>query len=499
MSKDNSTAPKGSYERPVKFHTPFNQHYFDALKSMVEDADVNTVERVAEHWQKVHDDLVDLQHKFEKAVKKVREHWEGDSSERFQESADQIIANFKAGAPWASWTAHQIGKAADSLQKAINKINSIDDDFNEINSWWEIDDEDLDKLLKSGADTAAVREANEEDLSDHQKSRLTAAVAMEHLGTSYMQLAKSLKAPVAGRVDEKIPEHKDPNGDRQDGIPMMPTGGMTGGGGGGGLKIPRRGADSGGGLKLPESPSVNQPGISGGLGELKPKGPDVGTGLDGLHGGGLKVPNGPGTGGLHGGGVHVPSGPTGPSGGSHMPVGMPGMPGGTSGLKGGASGLKGGSSGLKGGASGLKGGSSELKGGAPGTGPGGQNAGSGRAGMPGMGGMHGGAGKGGGAGHAGGGAGGALARQKGGTVGSPGGGNASGGAQGGSGLHRSRGGTASGGNSGGRRPAGMMGGAHGAPGAKGEGGGRDTSRPDYLMEEEETWTSRRNVAPPVIE
>ncbi|MFG2142479.1 WXG100 family type VII secretion target [Streptomyces sp. NPDC048650] len=496
MSKDNSTAPKGSYERPVKFHTPFNQHYFDALKSMVEDADVNTVERVAEHWQKVHDDLVDLQHKFEKAVKKVREHWEGDSSERFQESADQIIANFKAGAPWASWTAHQIGKAADSLQKAINKINSIDDDFNEINSWWEIDDEDLDKLLKSGADTAAVREANEEDLSDHQKSRLTAAVAMEHLGTSYMQLAKSLKAPQPGSVkDDKIPEH-DPKDNGLNGIntPMMPTGGPKGGAGG--LKIPKRGTESGSSLKMPDSPSVNQPGISGGLGELKPKGPDVGTGLDGLHSGpgGPKVPSGPGTGGPHGGGVHVPSGP---SGGGHMPV--PGMPGGTSGLKGGTSGLKGGTSGLKGGTSGLKGGASGLKGGTPSTGPGGHSASSGRTGMPGMGGMHGaGGGKSAGGGHGGAGSGGPQARQKGGMVGSPGG-KASGGGQGGSGLHRSRGGTEAGSNSGGRRPAGMMGGAHGAPGARGEGSRSDSGRPDYLVEEEETWTPQRNVAPRVIE
>lgn len=65
-------------------------------------------------------------------------------------------------------------------------------------------------------------------------------------------------------------------------------------------------------------------------------------------------------------------------------------------------------------------------------------------------------------------------------------------------MHRSRGGTQQG-ATGGRRPAGM-GGAHGAHGAKGKDkGGENGQRPDYLVEEEETWTPERNVAPKVIE
>jgi hypothetical protein len=43
----------------------------------------------------------------------------------------------------------------------------------------------------------------------------------------------------------------------------------------------------------------------------------------------------------------------------------------------------------------------------------------------------------------------------------------------------------------------------GAPGAhgrgKGDGEGREGERPDYLIEDEETWTPERNVAPRVIE
>ena len=55
------------------------------------------------------------------------------------------------------------------------------------------------------------------------------------------------------------------------------------------------------------------------------------------------------------------------------------------------------------------------------------------------------------------------------------------------------------GATGGRRPAGMAG-AHGAHGAKGKDkGGENGQRPDYLVEDEETWTPERNVAPKVIE
>ena len=44
----------------------------------------------------------------------------------------------------------------------------------------------------------------------------------------------------------------------------------------------------------------------------------------------------------------------------------------------------------------------------------------------------------------------------------------------------------------------MMG-APGAHGGKGEGKGQNGQRPDYLVEDEETWTPERNVAPKVIE
>ncbi|WP_405743964.1 hypothetical protein OG422_19730 [Streptomyces sp. NBC_01525] len=85
------------------------------------------------------------------------------------------------------------------------------------------------------------------------------------------------------------------------------------------------------------------------------------------------------------------------------------------------------------------------------------------------------------------GAGGGAARVPGGAKGKPGG-PAGGLKQGGAGLHRSRGGAQGG-------PG--MGGAAGK--GKKEKKREGKERPDYLVEDEETWTSQRNVAPRVIE
>lgn len=491
--------PQGRYES-YRHVTDFNQQNFNGLKDMLDGADPEVLFDVAKHWQDVADELEEHKKSFSKAVAKVMEHWQGDSAERFRKKAEQVVANFEAGAPWATHTAWVMDESAKALQTAIKKVRMKEEswEFGDLNDWgWSISDDELDEALKRGERAADLLEANKDDLDDEQTLRLESTIAMEQLGSSFVKASKALQPPKPGnhRVrDDQIPEHqKDPSNDPGAiNTPIMPTGGGPKGGGGG-LKLPKRGASSGSTPKMPNSPSLKHPGVSGGLGELKPKGPNVGTGLDSLHdgpSGGLKAPTGPGSGGLHG-----PSG--GGPGGGHGLAGMPGGMPGAGGLKsGGPSGLKGGGpGGLK---SGGPGGSGGLKGGAPGTAQGGAHSG-GRAGMPGMAGAHGGgAGK--GAGGGGLSAGGAQARQKGGIIGSPGAGKASGGAQGGAGLHQSRGGTAAGTNSGGgRHPAGMMGGAHGAPGARGEGGGRDASRPDYLVEEEETWTRKRNVAPPVIE
>ncbi|GAB7030641.1 hypothetical protein JCM4914_21020 [Streptomyces platensis subsp. malvinus] len=78
----------------------------------------------------------------------------------------------------------------------------------------------------------------------------------------------------------------------------------------------------------------------------------------------------------------------------------------------------------------------------------------------------------------------------GGKVGQPGAGG-----QGGLGVHRSRGGARQGAVDG-RRPAGMAR-VHGAHGPKGKDEANENGqRPDYLVEDEETWIPERNVTPP---
>lgn len=507
MGGDANSTPTGGNTWET-FTTKFNEHDLDGLKGMLDGADVQHVRDVAQNWQDLHDQLVGpgeggggIQKRFEDAVKKVLDSWHGDTAEKFGKRAQKISQDIAAGAPYATHTAQVMGQTAQDLQKAIDKVKPVDDGWNWSDDVWgempwsdQIDDDDLNEVLRSGASTQGVLDANKDNLSSHQTKRLEAAVAMENLGTAYVVRSSSLKPPGRGPgtgYDDKIPEHQDPTG----GLGAMPMpmpggGGGMGGGGGGGMKVPTRGMKSTPTPKMPETPKMpNQPGISGGMGSMKPHTPNVTTGLDGLQGGGgggagVKMPGAGGAGG--GAGVHMPSG--GGAGGGGL-SGMPGMPGGGMPVRGaGAGGMKTG----PGGAGGVKSGT----GGAAGAGA---KSGTGRAGMPGMGGAHGGAGKGAGGGRAGVSTGGAQARQKGGIVGSSGG-KASGGGQGGSGLHRSRGGTAAGsGSSGGRRPAGMMGGAHGAHGSKGEGKGNDSDRPDYLVEDEETWTTERNVAPRVIE
>jgi hypothetical protein len=87
-----------------------------------------------------------------------------------------------------------------------------------------------------------------------------------------------------------------------------------------------------------------------------------------------------------------------------------------------------------------------------------------------------------------------LARKRGGVVGEAEGGTGKG-SQGGSGLHKSRGG----------KEAGKVGKGSSRMGGRGvnteaeEEESRTGQRPDYLVEDEDTWVSDVNVAPRVIE
>ncbi|MFG2832098.1 hypothetical protein ACGFWI_32335 [Streptomyces sp. NPDC048434] len=495
---DNKYAPQDKCYA-IENTTKFYKIDFTSLKAMVADAKPETVAGVAHAWGQVHNSMVvddggGIRAYFDKAIDEVLQHWEGAAAKAFRERAKKISESIGNGALYAKNVSEGVSRAHEALSAYKQHLDGMEmPDWGD-RAWdWATDhverqDKNADAQLASGKSATQVVEDNEDDLSAQKETQLKAAATMEYLGAAYRTNAAAIGKP-RGRVDEdssSIPPPDNP------GIPPVH------------YPLPAsvtkpKGMSKGSMKPMGQGPGFSSdglktPGISGGIGNTMPGqgsfSPHVGTGLDSLTpsqggvgtgggGGGVGVGGGIGTGGLSGG-----AGAGGGNGAGHG--GLPGMPGG---MAGGAGGRTGGATGGAGG----------RTGGAAGTGAA-AGRGTGRAGMPGMGGAGAGGAKGGAKGAGGAGRGAGLARQKGGLVGGGTGGKGAGGSQGGSGLHRSRGGAESGAAaSGSRRPAGMPG-AHGMHGAKGKGDkGQNGERPDYLVEDEETWTAERNVAPKVIE
>ncbi|MGX1854643.1 hypothetical protein [Streptomyces sp. NPDC055299] len=515
----------------------FTKLRLNQVKQMVDGSNPGEVGNVAEGWKLVRIKLVGggsdwtsqdwndgIKKKFDDAVTKVLQSWHGTSADQFAAEAQKISNNFAKLAAYphnTGYVLHQISERLASVKKAVEGVQ-------EPSEWERIKDRASDGMGSGAGKGAAIGNTlmpggggalvggfvggmvggdgrddsqlnadlanpkmsifdavnkNRGSLSIDRERELEAAHYMEQLATTYRAGVTAigkppLTGPGMGRADDEVPDR-----DGSD-VPIPPIGpyGPIPSGPKGGTTPNIPGMKDGGGYTTPPAMEAPRPhGIDGGIGSMpKTPVPHVGTGLDGLSGGsGLGAGGGAGAGGIGGGGV----------GGG---VGTGGLGAGAGSVGGGSGPGIGGS-----GAPGMVGGIGAAGGARAGGAGAGAGARGGRTGMPGMGGAAG-AGKGAGAKGAGaGGKGGALARQKGGVVGGKGGKLGAAG-QGGSGLHRSRGGTQQGG-SGGRRPAGMAGG-HGAHGAKGKDkGGENGQRPDYLVEEEETWTPERNVAPKVIE
>ncbi|MFJ6747635.1 hypothetical protein ACIQNI_05455 [Streptomyces sp. NPDC091266] len=491
----------------------FTNLRLNQVKDMVSGANPGEVHNVAEGWNKVRVSLVGedwnsgIKKHFDDAVTKVLQSWHGHSAEQFAVAAQKISENFANLAPYPHNASHVMKQIGDNLQKVKTAVESVEEP-----SWLESKADRLADLAGSGSGKAGIilgpvggaaakmlgagdgrddsglnadlqnpntsiydaMAKNRGNLSLDRERELQAAHYMEQLATTYRAGTKAMASP---RVEDdriKPPEQPTDGGGALPVIaPFGPKPSSPNPGGGGG-KVPGL---TGSGIATPPSMEAPRPnGIDGGIGSIpKSPAPNVGTGLDSLGGGG---------GGLGGGGSALSGGG---AGGGGLGAGGLGAGGGAGSGAGGGS-----ASGIGGGIGGGMAGGVAGRGGGAGAGAGARG---GRAGMPGMGGGAG-AGKGAGAKGAGGGRG-ALARQKGGVVGGKGG-KLGGAGQGGSGLHRSSGGTQKG-ATGGRRPAGMSG-APGAHGGKGKDNkGENGQRPDYLVEDEETWTSERNVAPKVIE
>jgi hypothetical protein len=454
------------------FKTQFMEYSVNGLRKMILDSDPGTISTVGDHWKSVHQTLsggdgdgktgaVDTQSAngsiagdLQKAVDDVTAHWEGQAAEAFKRRAGEIVVQIQNGAAYANFTAQQLFAISTDLDAAITKMSDIHEPSKLESGGDKLNDDGRDdtqamKDLAAGASADAVAQANEKNLSLGMERKLQAVAVMENLATNYKVYTSNLEK------NKWIDDEKSitpPNNNVTMPPPITVPSGSAGGPGA--ARMGTKPWSAGPTTSVKPAPEVpRDAGITGGS-QL----PAARTNVDSISPGltGTSPSTGPGGGGGGGGGIGA-GGSSGPS--VVAPGGMTGLGRGTA-ARGGI--------GAAGGRSGLAGGGTAA----------GRGAG-GRAGMGGMGGGAGAAGRGG----AGAGGRGALARSRGGVVGAAKGVNGKG-AGGGAGLHGSRGGSQRGGMAG-------AGGAAGRNGRRGEGNGQE-DRPDYLVEDEETWISEED-------
>ncbi|MGW7491394.1 hypothetical protein [Streptomyces sp. NPDC054786] len=433
----------------------FHHHGINALRAMIENANPEAIETSGNHWRASADRLGGddghggIRKAFMDAVDHASAHWEGSAAEAFRREAGKVLEkidrtyqhsrNVESTLIGTRSSGPEAGVAHNlrEAKKAMSKIHDpgVVDRATDSSG----DDSQFKRdMANPKMDTRMALELNRDNLSLSKERQVEAVVVMDELAAHYDGQGNRLNEGTdpAGPVGD-WPKHPSTTPPPPP-VNMPVTGGPR----------PRQSSSDAhtpnGGGAVPhgfDGPKIHRP-------ELP-----VTTGLDSVQGGTFAPSTGGGGaigGGMAGGGHGVTGGSGGGFSGGAFPPGVIGMPGAMG--SGGARGA--------GGAGGMRGG------GMPGAG-----AGAGKAGAAGKAGRSG-----------------PQARTRGGMAGRPGG-PAGGAKQGGSGLHRSRGG----------KQAGMA----GAAGAKGKGKGekeRTTGqRPDYLVEDEETWTPQRNVAPRVIE
>ncbi|MFJ1705736.1 hypothetical protein [Kitasatospora sp. NPDC088346] len=468
-------------------YTNFHGYSHGDMRSMVESMDSGGVMAAGDPWRKATETLKQIRTALNVASADATSDWEGSTSDAFYSKMTKLANAVNNAAAYAN-------DAAAAMQMMSEAIDTAKRDMPEEPSW-------LDKAGDAISDTAqSTVGVDDEDtrtaVTDEKKAQ--AVAVMETLASKYRATTNYLKPPSGGfETVEDIPP-PDSAGPAALGAMIMGGGmGLSGGrASGGSVGSSRTTGPSLG--QAPQSPKVTtvhpgDPGIKGGVSSPppKPKAPGTfspGTGLDGIHAGAPGTTAGghaPNQGAGHGGSSQ---------GGGSSSTGL----GGAGGLRGGGGGSAG--AGAKsGGTAGVGG----MRGGAAGSGAGsgaqGSSSGAGGRGSGGFGsgGMDGAKGSGLGARGTGGGAsGGGLARKGGGVVGETahGGAGKSAFTEGGSGLGRGR-------TQGGQGGQGQ-GQGHGMPG-NAQSGKKDKKqgreRPDYLVEDEETWASGERVNPDVVE
>ncbi|RRR84717.1 WXG100 family type VII secretion target [Streptomyces sp. RP5T] len=447
----------------AKHTTPFGLNYdMDQMKDMVRDADPGTVKRVATAWEALSKDLVGpggIKESLDAAVEHVLAHWEGQSADLFRARAQVIGQKITDSSKYATNTSVSLRGAAAKLAEikpevlAMEKPGKVSSALDYVGNMGDRDDSGANNALKSGAGSQEALDGNAGSLSEGREAQLRMAVKMEALGAAYNSRAAEMGSWRKGNpVNDREDYPGDPGGVAPAPV-VVPAGTAT--------ESPRQTttgtARTGRASSIPSSKAVTPPsGITGGAHKPTTTQPQVGTAIDGVTGGRTGAPS---TGGI-------------------STVG-----GGTAG------GGVGGGAGFIGGAVGGAAGAGAARGGMVGRAAAGAGGMAGRAGAGGVG----------GAGAAKGAAGRVGGTARGGVVGGTpkSGAGAGRGTAGGSGLHSSRGAAGKGAS------AVRKGGIAGAPGSRTgrrkEDEQREGERPDYLVEDEETWTPETNVAPRVIE
>ncbi|MFE0188956.1 hypothetical protein [Streptomyces sp. NPDC059008] len=440
--------------KSFKGHTPtrrspsdFHHHGLDALRAMIENANPDAIETSGNHWRASADRLAGqdgdggIRKAFMDAVDHATAHWEGSAAKAFRKEAGKVLEKID----------RTYGHAR-VVERTLIGTRTAGPELGVAHNLREAK-----KAMSKIHDPGVVDRATDDSGDDSQFKRDMANPKMDtrmalELNRDSLSLTKERQVEAVIVMDELAANYDGHAGVLHDGVdpggpvgdwPKEPSSRPTPSP----VNMPVVGGTH------PKPSSAQQPNrLNGAGGGAVPEGFDgpkisrpevpVNTGLDSVQGGTLAPPTvgGGGPGGGSTGGSHGVSGGSGGFPGGMVPSGVIGAPrGGT-----GAGGMRGGGMPGAPGAAGKTGGAK----GAAGRGP--------------------------------------QARTRGGLIGKPGG-PAGGAKQGGSGLHRSRGG--------------MQAGAAGAKGKDKKGDKERTTgqRPDYLVEDEETWASKRNVAPRVIE
>ncbi|WP_353945083.1 hypothetical protein ABII15_28315 [Streptomyces sp. HUAS MG91] len=454
-----------------KHTSDFKNYNMDQMKAMVQGASPGGVREVSEGWKAIRDQLVETKTVYEAAVAEVLQDWEGTSADQFQARSKVISKKIQDTSTFAENLSTTMANAAVVLERIKPEVMAMEKPGTGSSLWDKAtdggrDEEGLNRdISNKGVSAQEIVDNREGDMSAGREAQMKMAVKMEELGAAYNGQSQSIGTWSKRQHDDGEDYPGEPGGIAP--VPIV-AGSVTSPSSRSAASNLSRSTGSGSPIAGAQSPNASTDGISGGIGSQKPgTGSQIGAGnlsFGGSGAGAGAVGSGVGAGGGISGGI-VGTGAGAGTGG----IGGAAIGGGI----GAGAGLGAGAAGRGAGAGGR---------GTGGVGRGGLGAGgsgSGAAGKPGAKGVKGES----------------LARTKGGAIGKsvvkPGSGQ-----QGGSAL-RQKPKTATGGT-------GTNAGRNGMAGRGTQANGkdkkrRDNSRPDYLVEDEQTWANDRVVNPKVVE